>query len=377
MLCVAACLALLVGACSGAAPSPTATRRAAPPAAAATAPTAPMQPTSTVAPAAATGIASAAASPPQPTVVAASTPQSPPSSPAPPFGVAVRGEVADAAVRALVMQAGVRWVRTSVNWSAVEPSPGAYNWTAFDGHMLALGEMGVIPVVYVAGNPAWAASSRCGPIDRVPLSDFARFVTTLAQRFNGKTVVNGRTLPAVNHWQFYNEPDNAWTSGQASGFDGCWGQAGAAYAQMLAAAWDAVHAANPQAKVVFGGVAGESVDCPAGWECAGKPIFNFNIDGGDFVDDVLAYMDAHTGSRYFDIFDFTTSRRSIAAGTRTAPVSAARLPTTMAGWEAGAWSGRSCAPRRAAAATAGRKWTVRRAATLNRAGTWRVCLPRA
>jgi len=336
-----------------------------------------MQPTSTVAPAAATGIASAAASPPQPTVVAASTPQSPPSSPAPPFGVAVRGEVADAAVRALVMQAGVRWVRTSVNWSAVEPSPGAYNWTAFDGHMLALGEMGVIPVVYVAGNPAWAASSRCGPIDRVPLSDFARFVTTLAQRFNGKTVVNGRTLPAVNHWQFYNEPDNAWTSGQASGFDGCWGQAGAAYAQMLAAAWDAVHAANPQAKVVFGGIAGESVDCPAGWECAGKPIFNFNIDGGDFVDDVLAYMDAHTGSRYFDIFDFTTSRRSIAAGTRTAPVSAARLPTTMAGWEAGAWSGRSCAPRRAAAATAGRKWTVRRAATLNRAGTWRVCLPRA
>ena len=219
------------------------------------------------------------------------------------FGVAARGEVADPSVRALAAQAGVRWVRASVNWSAIEPSPGAYNWAALDGHITALGEMGVQPVVYVAGNPPWAASSRCGPIDKAPLSDFARFVSTLAQRYNGTTVANGRTLPAVTYWQFYNEPDNAWTSGQASGFDGCWGGAGAAYAQMLAAAWDAVHTVNPQAKVVFGGIAGESVDCPAGWECAGKPIFNFDIDGGDFVDDVLAYMDAHPGSPYFDVFD--------------------------------------------------------------------------
>lgn len=223
---------------------------------------------------------------------------------APPFGVSVRGEIANANVRALVVQAGVRWVRSSVDWSAIEPARGAYNWAGFDGHISTLAEMGVIPVVYVSGDPAWAASSRCGPIDKAPLSDFARFVSTLAQRYNGKTVVNGRTLPAVLYWQFYNEPDNAWTSGQASGFDGCWGGAGGAYAEMLAAAWEAVHTANPQAFVVFGGIAGESVDCPAGWECAGKPIFNFDINGGDFMDDVLAYMDAHPGSPFFDVFDF-------------------------------------------------------------------------
>ncbi len=221
-----------------------------------------------------------------------------------PFGVTVRGESGDPAVQALVTKAGVRWVRTSVSWASVQPSPTVFRWDAFDSHLITFAELRVIPVVYMSGNPEWAASSRCGPIDRVSLSEFARFVSTLAQRYNGSTVVNGQTLPAVLYWQFYNEPDNTWTSGQASGFDGCWGQAGTQYAQMLAAAWTAVHTANPAAQVVFGGIAGESVDCPTSWECSGQAIFNFDIGGADFVDDVLDYMASHPGSDYFDVFDF-------------------------------------------------------------------------
>jgi len=219
------------------------------------------------------------------------------------LGVTTRGETYDPAVQQLMRQAGVRWVRTSVWWESIEPAPGQYNWTTFDNHMLTLAGIGVIPVVYVTGNPAWAASSRCGPIDRVDLATFGRFVSALVKRYDGTTVANRRTLPKVDFWQFYNEPDNMWTSGVASGFDGCWGKAGAQYAQMLAVAHAAAHAANPDAKVVFGGIAGEDMACAATWECAGQPIFSFNMAGDDFVDDVLEYMAAHPGSPYFDIFD--------------------------------------------------------------------------
>ena len=221
-----------------------------------------------------------------------------------PFGVAVRGEVADPAVQALLAQAGVHWVRTSVSWAGIQPAPLIYNWAAFDDLMTTLAASAVIPVVYISGNPDWAASSRCGPIDDGALPDFARFVSALVQRYDGHTIVNDRTLPEVRYWQFYNEPDNAWTTGQASGFDGCWGADGAAYAAMLGTAWTAVHAANPRAQVVFGGIAGESVDCPATWECSGQPIFNFDINNWDFMDDVLEYMQNHPDSPYFDIFDF-------------------------------------------------------------------------
>lgn len=239
-----------------------------------------------------------------PTTVPAPPTPTPPAGDVPRLlGVTTRGETYDPAVQKLMAQAGVRWVRTSVWWESIEPAPGEYTWAAFDNHMLTLAGIGVIPVVYVTANPAWAASSRCGPIDRVDLDAFGRFVSALAKRYDGTTVVNRRTLPRVDYWQFYNEPDNRWTTGVAAGFDGCWGEAGAQYAQMLSVAYAAVHAANPEAHVVFGGIAAEDMACAATWECAGQAIFNFDMAGDDFTDDVLAYMAAHPDSRYFDIFD--------------------------------------------------------------------------
>ena len=220
------------------------------------------------------------------------------------FGVSLRTELNDPKLPALISQAGVHWVRTSISWASVEPSPGQFVWAGVDAHLSLLDSMGLTPIVYISQNPAWAAASPCGPIDRVPLSEFAGFVAAVAGRYSGRTAANGQQLPKIDYWQFYNEPDNSWTSGDASGFDGCWGKNGAQYAQMLAAAWQAVHAANPEGRVVFGGIAGEQVACPSSWSCAGQPIFNFSTAGGDFVDDVLSYIQAHPQSAYFDVFDF-------------------------------------------------------------------------
>lgn len=220
------------------------------------------------------------------------------------FGVSVRVEVREPAVQALLGRLGATHVRTSVRWEHIEPAMGAYAWAPFDEHLRLLAALDVTPVVYVAGNPAWAASSVCGVIDRVPLERFGEFMFALAQRYNGATIVDGKPLPRVDNWQLYNEPDNRWSTGQASGFDGCWGRAGGQYAQLLRVAYDAVHKANPQARLIFGGIAGEQVDCPESWECAGQAIFNVDRNGGDFVDDVLSYIRANPGSPYFDVFDF-------------------------------------------------------------------------
>ena|GEM_PF-1269967 len=214
----------------------------------------------------------------------------------PVFGVATRGEWGDPNVRTLMNQAGIRWVRTSVSWADVQPSPDVFNWSGFDAEILRAQETGVIPIVLVWQNPSWAATTSCGPIDLVPLSSFSTFVSALARRYNGTTVVDGVTLPRVDYWEFYNEPDNQQTSEAWVG--GCWGSAGAQYAQMLAAAWAAVHAANPQSNVMFGSVAAETIDYN-GWL-----LFNFDIAGGDFVDDALGYMQAHPDSTYFDVFSF-------------------------------------------------------------------------
>lgn len=216
--------------------------------------------------------------------------------PPPIFGVSTRGELANPAVRSLVQQTGVTFLRTSVSWAGVQPSPEVYNWAAFDGEIRNVVAAGGTPVVLVAENPAWAASTRCGPVDRVDISVFANFVYALAARYNGTTQANGTLLPRIDYFEFYNEPDNQQMSEQWIG--GCFGQHGAAYAQMLAAAWSAAHLANPQVKILFGPIAGEYVTYND------APLFNFDLNGDDFVDDVLSYMQEHPTSLYFDAFNF-------------------------------------------------------------------------
>ena len=95
--------------------------------------------------------------------------------------------------------------------------------------------------------------------------------------------VTARTTPVVNYWEFYNEPDRK--ARQAAGYyRNSWGEVPEKYAAMLKAAYPAVKAANPKAKVVFGGIAYEK----------------FNLFAEDFTDKVLKAG----GGRYFDIMNF-------------------------------------------------------------------------
>ncbi len=223
------------------------------------------------------------------------------------LGVTIRGEWSQLCSHCQAVDIGARWARASVSWASHEPTQGQIHLSDMDDYFRGFGKVNVKPVVFVSDNPSWAASSSCGPIDRASPSAFANFLGALAERYdgdsdyNGDGIVDGPPIATVNDWQLYNEPDNRWTTGTASGFGGCWGNYPQQFAQLLALSYAAVHAANPQARLVFG-IAGEQVDCPEGWGCYGD-LFNFNIAGGDFTDDVLGYMQSHPGS-YFDAFDF-------------------------------------------------------------------------
>ena len=189
-----------------------------------------------------------------------------------------------------LMASGTTWVRIPIHWSAVEPvlqEPKVYNWTSVDNALAAAtstgGNLNIIANIYTA--PQWAAPDhpRAVLYDEA-LPHFATFVHALAERYSGNGINDAPGSPVVTHWEFYNEPDIATEPGGVP----LWGDNGDKYAQMLATVYPAVKAGNPNAKVVFGGIA-----------------YDWFVDQGggfvrEFLDDVL---DAG-GGNYFDIMNF-------------------------------------------------------------------------
>lgn len=202
---------------------------------------------------------------------------------------------------------GTNWLRIAVNWGSIEPTKGDYDWTTSDGAINPLLDAGLSPYVYISDNPNWAANTPCGPIDTtVPnkLKVFGDFIEKLVARY-----------PKVKRWALYNEVDNADYPDYSSG--GCFGSSMPGglndngrydyedYALMLAKAWEAVHAANPKAKLAVGALAFDNFDqpsCPPGYSCAPQSHFNYN-----FVSNLFNYMGNHPlsqGQKYMDVVSF-------------------------------------------------------------------------
>lgn len=169
------------------------------------------------------------------------------------------------------------WVRTEVSWAWAEPddtSPDGYNWTEADASLSVAQHTNIAVLGTVAHAPPWAAQPSNGPLKPGKLEDLVEFMAALAERYDGDGIKDAPCSPVVNHWEMYNEPDSRHK----------WGYAPDAYAEMLAAVYPAVKAANPQAKLVFGGAAQD-------W---------FEDQGGPFVRNwVEQVLDARSGV-YFD-----------------------------------------------------------------------------
>lgn len=207
------------------------------------------------------------------------------------FGIQVYGQLdTSQAGLDLANQANVSWLRTQISWAAVEPvnvDPPEYRFEQSDRSLLGAVQHGIRPIATLLDNPSWAATYRNGPVDISDLEAFGRFVGAAVERYDGDGVDDAPGSPQVRYWEFYNEPDSGDLLRAEYG-QGYWGNYGAEYAQMLCIAHWYAKAANPDAQIVFGGVAHD-------W---------FQSDGGPFVESFVEDALAAGAGKCFDVMNF-------------------------------------------------------------------------
>ena len=147
--------------------------------------------------------------------------------------------------------AGFGWVRQRIDWSRIEPQPGAFQWAWTDQVLTETAAAGLVPVIVLDGSPAWARDS----VDRPPPGalendlpwrlappaapeTFARFAAAFARRYRD----------TVRFYQIWDEPNIA----------PHWGNRlidPVGYAGLLRAAAVAVRDADPDAVILAAALA--------------------------------------------------------------------------------------------------------------------------
>ena len=152
----------------------------------------------------------------------------------------VDAEELDRALRD-VAALGFRWVRQRFPWSAIEPQPGVYRWERWDALVDGVERHGLGMIAVLDGPPEWSVRGDPVPLPCVPPwreDAYARFVSAFARRYG----------EVIDHYQVWDEPNlsRSWGGGHA---------APCAYSVLLQAAYPAIHAADPTAWVLGGGLA--------------------------------------------------------------------------------------------------------------------------
>lgn len=187
-----------------------------------------------------------------------------------------------------MMDSKASWLRVAISWESVEPanvSPDQFQFNQPDA-ILAAAQQGVSNVNIIATiweAPGWAAPEPHAPIHNWAMPEFAEFVEALVERYDGDGVDDAPGSPVVNYWEFYNEQDT-----KIDHYNPGWGDDGDKYALMLQTVYDDIKEANPNAQIVFGGIAYD-------W---------FEDQNGPFVRRFLDDVIANGGGDYFDIMNF-------------------------------------------------------------------------
>ena len=197
--------------------------------------------------------------------------------------------------------ADVYWMRgPKVSWEEIEPirvSPPSYDWSSINGQDIAdTSARGFKIIATIKFTPGWAQKYpgvSCGPIAESQFNAFAEFLHELV-------TIYGAEPYNVKYWEIGNEPDvDHRIPGIVpdSGF-GCWGEesdayyGGGYYAKMLKVAYPAIKNADPEAKVMLGGLL---LDCdptnpPAGKDCkSSKFLQGILVGGGGNYFDIVSY----------------------------------------------------------------------------------------
>jgi hypothetical protein len=148
-------------------------------------------------------------------------------------------------------RSGVESARFAVYWAELQPAAGgAPDYRRLDRIVTAAAKARLPLLPVVLGAPAWATLDSSRPID-VPQhpADYAAFVSSLVKRYGagGTFFAEHKKLPRfpIRAWQIWNEVSNSWY------WDDSWRTT---YPPLLRAAYDAIKAADPGARVVESGL---------------------------------------------------------------------------------------------------------------------------
>lgn len=199
----------------------------------------------------------------------------------------------------LLTESGVTWLRVEAfDWSKIEPvyaDPAVYDWSKVrEGALKTAAARGLKIIGIVKFAPPWAQAKppyKCGPIRQDAFDEFARFLSELVRRYS---------VPPYNikYWELGNEPDiDPSLIGENSGF-GCWGDqrdpyyGGRYYGEMLKVAYPTIKSADPDARVLIGGLL---LDCdpthpPPGKDCkSSRFLEGILVAGGGAYFDMVSY----------------------------------------------------------------------------------------
>lgn len=165
------------------------------------------------------------------------------------------------------------WVRQTVPWSSVEREPGQYDWSVWDTAFAPFASDPQLRLVAVLQSaPAWAVDLGTPlPITAPPVEpdDYAQFAAAFASRYGA----------FIDHYQVWDEPN----------LGAAWGglePQPAEYLALLAAAYEAIHAADARAVVLAAALA-PTVE--TGPQNLSDVIFLdelLTLGGGDYLDAV-------------------------------------------------------------------------------------------
>ena len=97
----------------------------------------------------------------------------------------------------MIKDAGFRWVRIDLLWSQIEKKPGAYDFSAYDGLVQALGPQHLRAMLILCyANPLY--DHALSPYTNVGREAFTRWALAAVHHFRNHGIL----------WEIYNEPNN-------------------------------------------------------------------------------------------------------------------------------------------------------------------------
>jgi len=182
------------------------------------------------------------------------------------------------------------------------------NAAALEQHLVDASAAGLEVILIIRGTPEWARAEEtlgysCGPIRPSKLTNFASFMAQVVSRYSQPPY-------NVSYYEIWNEPDvEISVLPSPDSAYGCWGDpkdeyyGGGYYGEMLKVIYPIVKTANPNAKVMVGGLLLMCNPHLPGACTSSHPKFlegilhrNGGNDGGDYFDGVSF----HAYDYYFD-----------------------------------------------------------------------------